>query len=226
MYKNIEVLSKENYGKKTYKSVSAAEAGRHLGLIPIGFTEVIDMCSIAPVVILGEGENSEFVSLCGLSSEISIFNKQKFITPLYTKSYPFLNLNIIKEDKKQKLIGIDTDKDCVGDKFENKIFDKKGELTSDAQTKIDMVKELNRQREIGNKIIEEFKKHKVLVENSFKIKTGDKEKVLLEKFMMVDRKKVYELESKVLIEWAQKGWLTLIDCHLRSLNNFPLIATI
>lgn len=225
MYKNLEILGKENFKNMKFDNSNVAEVGKTLGLIPVGFTEIIDMCSIAPIMIFGKEEELEFIGLFGLSPDISVFNKQDFIAPLYVKSYPFINLMAKQDDDVKSVIGIDNNKDYVSKKAANFIFDKKGQLTKEASAKVEMVRELNRQRNIGKTIVQAFKDNDILTEKDFKIKSGDQEKVIVEKFYMVDRKKLMELDDTIILEWTKKGWITLIDCHLRSLSNFGLIAT-
>jgi len=226
MYKNLEVLSKEKFQDIKFNNVSAAETGKTLSFIPVGFAEIIDMCSIAPVIIFGNEDELEFIGLFGLTPEMSVFNKQQLLAPLYLRSYPFVNIVAKNDDKLTSVIGIDKNKDHVSKKATNSIFDGKGELTKEANAKVEMVRELNRQREVSKALIKLFKEKNLLVQKDFKVKVGDKEKVIVEKFYVIDREKMMQLDDAILVEWTKKGWTTLVDCHLKSLSNFGLIASI
>lgn len=225
MYKNLEILGKEKFKDTKYNSVEVSEIGKNLGLIPVGFLEVTDMSAIAPVLIMGPEDDMEFIGLFGLSSEMTIFNKQDLLQPLYVRSYPFLSVKAkTPEDELSNVIGIDNNEEYVGEDKATAIFGEDGELASEASRKIEMVRELNRQRDVSKVIVKALQENDLLVQKDFKVKAGDEEKTVLENFYVVDREKLYKLDEKVLLEWAQKGWLTLIDCHIRSLRNFTNIV--
>jgi hypothetical protein len=225
MYKNLEVLGKEKFKDIKFDTVPVGEVGKSLGLIPVGFTEIVDMCSIAPIMIFGKEEELEFIGLFGLAPDISVFNKQDLIAPLYVRSYPFINLMAKQDDEVKSVIGIDNNEEFVSKDAANGIFGEDGNLTKEASAKVEMVRELNRQRKISKDIVNTFKENDLLVEKDFKVKSGDDEKVIVEKFYMVDREKLMALDEATILEWTKKGWITLVDCHLRSLSNFGLIAS-
>ena len=226
MYKNLEVLGKETHKKVTYDVVSPIEVGKSLKLIPVGFMEVLDMSAIAPIIIMGEGDDKEFIGLFGILDNVSVFNKQQLIAPLYTKTYPFVNIKVKNEnDELSNVIGIDNNSEYVGEDKATAIFDEKGELVKQAATKVEMVRELNRQRDISKAIIKELEANNLLVEKDFTIKINGEEKKVLEKFLVIDREKLYKVSNKKIIDWAKKGWLTLFDAHIRSLNNFRTVVT-
>jgi len=226
MYKDLEVLGKEKFKDIKFDTVDVAEVGKSIGLVPVGFLEVTDMGSIVPVVIMGGENEMEFIGLFSLSNEMSVFNKQSLLNPLYLRTYPFVNVRAKAEDDTvSNVIGIDVNSECVGEDKTVSIFDDKGELTNEANAKVEMVRELNRQRDISKNIIKALKDNDLLIEKDFKIKAGEEEKTILENFYMVDREKLYALDDALLLEWAKKGWLTLIDCHIKSLRNFVNLVT-
>jgi len=63
------------------------------------------------------------------------------------------------------------------------------------------------------------------MKKDFTVKYEDKEKMILDNFYIINRKKLIELEDKVLATWAKKGWMTVIDCHIKSLNNFQKVLS-
>lgn len=225
MYQNLEILGKEKYKDIKFENVESSEVGKNLGLIPVGFLEVTDMSSIVPVVIMGQEDEMEFIGLFGLSTEMSIFNKQDLIKPLYVRTYPFLNVKAKNEDDTvSNVIGVDNNEANVGEDKTVAMFGEDGELTPEANAKVEMVRELNRQREISKAIVKALQENDLLIQRDFKVKAGEDEKTVLENFYMVDREKLYKLDDKLLLEWANKGWLTLIDCHIKSVRNFVNIV--
>ncbi|MDD2698945.1 MAG: SapC family protein [Arcobacteraceae bacterium] len=222
MYKNIEILDKKKFKNLKFDMVSPLEVGKTIGVVPLGFNEVIDMACCSPVLIMGD-ENLEFVAFTGISSRVTIFDDKTLYIPMFLQAYPFLN--VILKDKKSGLksvIGIDKGEFC-GDKKEKSIFLSDGKLDDIASKKVDIVKKLNFQRDISKKIINELKKYDLLETKDFKINMGDEEKTIINQFFIVNRKKLIGLPDDIVALWAKKGWMTLIDMHIKSLANFQRI---
>lgn len=223
MYKKVEILSKDKHSKLKFDEISSQEVAKNTGLIPLGFSEVIEMAPFCPVIINGDEKHLEFVAFSGISSSVNIYSKDLPYIPMYARTYPFVNVVLMdKAGNKQDVIGIDKNDDIVGLKKKNFIF-KKDVLEEIAKQKIDMVRELNRQREISRKIIKELQQHDLLQKKDFKVNFEEQSRVVLDNFYVVDRIKLMKLDGEVLALWAKKGWITLIDMHLKSINNFPKV---
>jgi hypothetical protein len=223
MFKNIEMLDKKNFKSLKFSIVDPKTVAKSIGMIPLGFDEIISMSCFAPVFIFGKGDK-EFVSLTGISNEISIYNKKDAYLPNFVKTYPFINTYAKDENNnKVSVISIDNNPLYVNKKQKEFIFNKKGNLQKLANEKIEQVKELTRKRDISKKIIDELEKYNLLEKQSFKVKLNNEEKTIIEEFYIINRKKLVELDDKLLSLWAKKGWITLIDCHLKSLSNFEYI---
>jgi len=222
MFKNIEMLDKKKFKSMKFTPVSNKEVAKSIGIIPLGFDEVIDMSNSAPVFIFGK-DKKEFVSFSGISSELSIYNKKDIYLPNFVKTYPFINTYAKNQDNNMvSVIGIDNGQ-SVDKRKKQFIFNKKGELQKIANEKIQLVRELNTKRDVSKKIINELEKNDLLEKQSFKVKFDDEEKVIIEEFYIVNRKKLVQLDDKIISLWAKKGWITIIDCHLKSLSNFQSI---
>ena len=220
MYKNIEMLDKKKFKSLKFDSVEPFEVGKTMSVLPLGFHEILKMVHYCPVVIMGDDENLEFVAFCGIPPEATIFNDKTIYSPIFIRTYPFLN--VIAKDNKgilKSVIGIDKS-ESTGAKKENSIFKSNGDLEKLTSEKIQLVQELNRQRDISKKLVAELKANDLLVKKDFKVILDGKEKVILEKFYSVNRSKLIELPDELLALWGKKGWLTIIDMHLISINNF------
>lgn len=220
MFKNVEMLDKEKFKSVKFASVDAIEVAKNSGMIPLGFNEVVDMACYTPVIIFGS-DSKEFVSFTGVSKDISIYNNNEDVyLPNFTKTYPFVNTFAKDENGTiQSIIGIDNG-EHVNKRKKLFIFNKKGDLQKVANEKIEMVRELNSKRDISKKIIKELEEHDLLEKQSFKIQQNDEEKIIIEEFYIVNRNKLVELDDKIISTWAKKGWITIIDCHLKSIGNF------
>jgi len=222
MYKNIEVLNKEKFKAMKFADIKANEVAKNIGIIPLGFTEVIDMSAYAPVIIMGK-EEAEFVAFTGISKEVNIFRNNNVYIPTFPKTYPFLNTNVQDQNGNLKsVVSIDNGK-SVSKKKKFFIFNKDGELQEKTADKIKLLKELTRQREVSKNIIKELKSHDLLIEKDFKVKYKDGEKVLLESFYVINRDALIKLSDEILSKWAKKGWMSIIDCHINSLKRFEKV---
>ncbi len=223
MYKNIEVLDKEKYKSIKFSEVDFAEVGKHIGLIPVGFTEVWYMSHSCPVII-SAGENGEFLAFTGITKDISVFYKDDVYLPAFVRSYPFLNIDITdKNGVPNSIIGIDKNPSIVAKNKKNPIFMKDKTVSKEAQAKIDLVRELNRQRTVSKKIVAELKKYDLLIKQELRVKTGEAERVLIEEFYTINIEKLIGLEDAILATWARKGWMGIFDAHLKSLANFQRV---
>jgi len=223
MYKNIEVLDKQKHEKLKYDQVDLTEVSRSIGIVPLGVHEVLDMSSFSPVLI-SAGDESELIAFTGISKDVTIYKKTNIFIPTFLRCYPFLSINI-KNDKGtvDTVIAIDNNKDVVGKNKKTSIFNKKSELEKGANEKISQIRALNTQRDISRTIVKALKEKDLLVKKDFKIKLEDGERTILNEFYIVDRQKLLKLDDKTLAQWARKGWMGIIDAHLKSLNNFQRI---
>lgn len=220
MYKNIEILDKKKHNKLKFDVTLASEIGIYQGLIPLGFKEISQASQDYAIII----NNEEFLAFTGLNPQVNVLNKDNVYEPMSLKTYPFLN--VFAKDEKDELnsvIGIDVNSEFVGEDKDLSIFDE-NELSSEADEKVKLVRELNLQRNVSKKIVSELKEKDLLEKREFKIKLGDEEKPVLNEFYIVNRIKLNELDDQTIATWAKKGWITLFDLHLKSLENFEKIV--
>jgi hypothetical protein len=222
MYKNIEILDKKKHKKLSFDNLVNQDIAKRLGYVPVGVNEVLDMSAFAPVVITAL-ENGEFAAFTGINNNINIYQKTGSYIPLLALGYPFVNV-AVKDDKDNLNDVIAVDKsEFVGEKKKNKIFNKDEELEEVAANKVSIIRELNRQRDISRKIVQELKEKDLLVKKDFRINVEDKEQVILEEFYIINRDKLNTLDDATLATWAKKGWMGVIDAHTKSINNFQKV---
>lgn len=223
MYKNIEVLDKTKHKGIKFDTVSDIEVAKNIGVVPLGVDEVLDMCSISPVVI-SAGQNGEFVAFTGISSDINIYKNETLYVPKFIKAYPFLNILIKDEsDTLNTVVAIDNNPQYIGKDKTNKILTKDKQLEDLASKKIELVRNLNRFREISRKIVQELKEKNLLLRKDFRVNTNQEEKVILDEFYVINREEFLKLDDATLALWAKKGWISVIDAHIKSLINFEKI---
>lgn len=218
MYKNLEILDKQKHKDIKFDNQDSIDIAKKIGFVPVGVAEILDMSCFAPVIITAD-DKAEFAAFTGISEEVNIYSKEAYV-PRFVKSYPFLNVTAKDEnDNLNEVIGIDN-ADFTGEDKEVSIFNEDGELNEIANEKIENVRELNRQRAISKRIIEQLKENDLLLKRDFKVKVNDEERTLLNEFYIVDREKLLKLDDETIASWARKGWMSLIDAHIKSLGNF------
>lgn len=223
MYKNIEILDKEKSKGLKFDDVNVTLVGKNVGLIPLGFSEVWH-ASHNSAVIISAGEKAEFLALTGITTQISIFNKPDVYLPAFIRSYPFLNIEV-KDDKGalNSVIAFDNNKEFVGKNKAHAIIEKDKNLSKEANTKVELVRELNRQRDVSKKIIAELKSHDLLIKKDLKVNVNNEEKTILDEFYIINIEKLVKLDDATLATWARKGWIGIFDAHIKSLNNFQKV---
>jgi len=223
MYKNIEILDKEKSKGLKFDDVNVALVGKNVGLIPLGFSEVWH-ASHNSAVIISAGEQAEFLALTGITTQISIFNKPDVYLPAFIRSYPFLNIEV-KDDKGtlNSVIAIDKNSEVVGKNRAHAIIQKDKSLSKEANAKVELVRELNRQRDVSKKIIAELKSHDLLIKKDLKVNVNNEEKIILDEFYIINIEKLVKLDDATLATWARKGWIGIFDAHIKSLNNFQKV---
>jgi len=223
MYKNIEILDKKKHNKTKFSNVDALEVAKHIGIVPLGVDEVLDMSCVAPVLISG-GEIGEFIAFTGISEKVTLYKNSEHYLPRFVQTYPFLNIVVKNENNNYNtVVAIDNDKKYVGMKKQNSILSKNGELEKIASQKIELVKRLDQQRNISKIIIKELQKLDLLIQKSLKIKTKEGEQTIIEEFCIINKEKLVKLDDAILANWARKGWMGIIDAHIKSLNNFQKV---
>lgn len=223
MYKNIEVLDKEKFQDIKFSEVEAKEVGKNIGLIPLGFTEIWNAAHDSAVII-SAGDNAEFLAFCGVTNEVTVFNHDNVYLPAFIRTYPFVNMEVRNEKNEiGSVIGIDKNSKYVAKNKKIALFDGEKNLTKEANERVELVRELNRQREVSRNIILELKEHDLLIKKDLTIKVEEQEKVIIEEFYIIDIQKLVKLEDKVLATWARKGWMGIFDAHVKSIANFKKV---
>jgi hypothetical protein len=225
MYKNIEILDKSKHQNIKFDNVTELEIAKNIGVVPIGVDEVLDMSCIAPVII-SAGDNAEFITVTGISNDINIYQNESLYKPSFVKSYPFFNITVKDNNEKlTRLIAIDKDDRFVGKKKNNSVFTKENQLEEIAANKIDLVRKLDKSREISKIIVKELQKNNLLTKKDFRVKIGETERIILKEFYVVNGEELLKLDDTILALWAKKGWMGIIDAHTKSLGNFQKIVS-
>ena len=67
-------------------------------------------------------------------------------------------------------------------------------------------------------------KYSLLVENRAAITMASGEKLSLSGFRVIDEEKFMALPDDVFLDWRQRGWISLVYCHLLSMGNWQSLT--
>ena len=225
MYKNIELLSKSNHKDLTFSPLDSLDFAKDVKLVTLGLSEVTKLSSLLPVVISG-GEEQHFIVFSGVSNQNSYFSENRckdIYIPMLLKSYPFLMIDTYEQgnsERKLRAVALDTQSDFIGADKKYKLFEKENVLSKQAQHKVQMVQNFDKDKINSLKFIAELKKYNLLDKKSFDIKLEDgSTKSILKDFYVVSRERLYQLDDEVILKWAKGGFLHILEAHINSIQN-------
>lgn len=226
MYKNVEIFKKQENLENKVTFPDLSEKLEHNKVIPLGVDEVFQYSSIAPIVISGgDEENQEFVLFSGIGPKFSVLLDKFTQEPKFLKHYPFLMvLTPADENRVVPVIGIDNNEKFVGKDKELSFFDEDEKLNKEFEEIMDGVRDNHKKRFLSKRLIQELRKHDLLIPQSFNIKLAGEKQNILNDYKIVDRDRLANLDPSILSQWAKNGWMGIIDAHIYSLRNFEKLV--
>ena len=180
-------------------------------------------------VVFTSGENTSLVSLVSLGGESLAINADgKWITsyvPSYLRKYPF-SLASTKENPNQKVILIDAESSLFSKSKGKQLFKKDGEKSETLAHAINFLTLHENQAVVTSNVAKVITDSGILEEREISVGEGDEKKVLVNGFKVVDRDKLNALSDDILADWVRKGIISLIDAHLKSLDNIQALFNI
>jgi len=225
MFKKVELLSKSEHKDLGFNQVDNFSFAKDIRLVSVGLSEVSKLASLLPIIISG-GNEQQFVVFSALSNQDNYFSTNRckdIYIPMSLRGYPFTMVDAYEEnnnDRKFRAVAIDTGSEYVGEDKEHKIFEKEEKLSKFAQSKIQIIQNLEQDRLNAKRLIDELKKYDLLDKRSYEIKLEDgRSKSLLKDFYVVNKEKLLKLEKDILFKWIENGWFYTIESHINSINN-------
>ena len=68
-----------------------------------------------------------------------------------------------------------------------------------------------------------IKSNDLLIKKDLRININSEEKTILSEFYIIDIQKLVQLDDETVASWARKGWMGILDAHLKSIPNFEKI---
>ncbi|MEA3383551.1 MAG: SapC family protein, partial [Campylobacterota bacterium] len=183
-----------------------------------------------PIIITG-GEEQHFTALLAVGENDNYFSlhnryEDRRYIPIYLRSYPFLVVEAKDENDDTKLyrsVAIDVESPYIGVDKSIKLFEDNKE-TQTLNGAIKLVQTFDNDRFEADKLIEVLKEYKLLDKRDITLKLDENEpQTILSDFYVVNQTRLYELSDDILLEWIKKGWIYLLENHMRSIENIDLL---
>ena len=228
MYKNLVVLDKEKHKDLKVNPLENLAFAKQSPYIPVLASEVVQVGAAFPVVFSAD-EEPALISLVSLGSDSLAINEEgKWITsyvPSFLRKYPF-TLAATKENADQKVILIDEEASIFSKSRGKQLFKKSGEQSEVLSNAIKFLTNHENQTIITKNVAKLIADAGILEDREISVGEGDEKQVLVNGFKVVDREKLNALSDDILADWVRKGIISMIDAHLKSLDNIQTLFNI
>ncbi|BCX79790.1 SapC family protein [Campylobacter sp. 19-13652] len=227
LYKRIEI---EKFKKRTQMRLVALNPSQHKNLsyhqdmMPqFPFAQIVASESVACerdfAIVFTNDVVPRLVVLFGKDSNILVDQNFKGYLPASVKNYPFS----LAEVGGEQVLCIDENAPQLSGGGE-RLFNDDDTPTEFLGFTINAMRNYNLELERTNVALEEIRKTGILVNKELSVNIDDKKVTLIKGFSVVSRKKLNELDDATLANFARRGYLELINSHLRSLVNLENLA--
>lgn len=228
MYKNLVVLDKEQHKSLKLNPLESLSFAKDVDFMPVVANEVSLVGAAFPVVFTAD-ETPSLVSLVSLGGgSLAINEDGKWITsyvPAYLRKYPFA-LASTQENPEQKVILIDEDSLVFSKTKGKQLFKKDSSHSEVLSNAINFLTAYENESVVTNNVAKVIADSGILEDREISVGEGEEKKVLVEGFKVVNREKLNELSDDILADWVRKGIISLIDAHLKSLDNIQTLFNI
>ena len=228
MYKNLVVLDKEQHKDLKISPLEDLSFAKQTAFVPVVANEVALVGVGFPVVFTAD-EKPALVSLVSLGGEnLGINSDGKWITsyvPSFFRKYPF-SLASTKDNPDQKVILIDEKSSLFSKSKGKQLFKKNGEQSETLTHAINFLTTHENQMIVTTNVAKAIADSGILEDREISVGEGEEKKVLIQGFKVVDREKLNALSDDILADWVRKGIISLIDAHLKSLDNIQTLFNI
>ena len=225
MYKNLEILNKENHKNQNVKEIKDFSYAKNLVSAPITVTEFFEACKNYPIFFAKDKNENWFASvMLGYKENENIFVDDKgnwnklYYVPAAIRRYPFIFLNQEKSD--DLILGIEKDYLSSNKKDESrKVLDDKGENTEFLNNVLNFLNQFQNDAIVTSIFIKQLEQWELLEEKIATVITLNKEQFNINGFYIVNEEKLKHLSKKRKEELCEKDMTPLITAHLISLSN-------
>ena len=225
-YKQPELLNHEAHGSLGLRRPERPyEFARTCRALPVTLSEITSAQKHFPVVF-SDLDNPVPLAVVGTLDDVNLFVddqgqwEQETYIPAYVRCYPFA---LAARSNDEYAVVIDRAADSISDTPEQPFFGADKKVTSEIQALIDFCgrydAETRRTAEFGQRL----KELGLLAGQQVSRKTPDGKEVPVANYVAVDSDKLNELDSAVVKELFDQGFLAGAFAHLFSLENWHVL---
>ncbi len=229
MFKKIELLSKKDHKNLSIDKIDNYWFAKELRYAPVGLSEIAKLSTKFPLIITG-GDEQHFSVLLAIGNNDNYFSIQnryedRRFVPAFMRAYPFLMVeaNDGKSDKKFRAVAVDVESLYVGEDKEIKFFSEDEQESELLKRSIGIVQTLDKDRFAADELVKTLNELDLLDKRDVTLKVESEAKTILSDFYVVNQERLYSLDDKLLLEWMKKGWIYLLENHMRSMENIDLL---
>ena len=227
MYKNIELVSKENKDLKV-ESIKGFKYAKELTQCIITVDEFFKASRSQPIVFAKNEAGEYFAStLLGLEKDKNNFvsskgdwAKAEYI-PAYVRRYPF----IFVQNKGTFALAYDADCKEVNTKKGQELFDKDGNETEYVKNIMKFMENFQKSASITSAFIKELDSLGLLEDANASMNVDGK-KYAFTGFKRVNEEKLNALDEEQTMKLIKNGSYKLIIAHLISMSNFDKLVSL
>jgi len=228
MYKKLVVLDKNNHKELKVNPMTDLNFAKTSAFVPVIANEVALVGAGFPIVFTAD-EKPSLVALVSLGGDsLAINTEGKWITnyvPSFIRKYPF-SIASTQENPDQKVILIDEESALVSNSEGNQLFAEDGKQSETLQNAVKFLTSHETQMIITQNVAKAISDSGILEDREIAVGEGDEKQILVNGFKVVDKEKLNALSDDILADWVRKGIISLIDAHLKSLENIDTLFTI
>lgn len=228
MYKNLEILNKENHKKESIKEIKDFSYASELINAPIVVTEFFEACKNYSIFFSKDKDENWFASiLLGYKENINVYVddkgnwEQSCYIPAFVRKYPF----ILAEQNEQLLVCVEKEFLSVN-KNDNvrKLFDDKQENTEFLNKVLTFLNQFHSDSIETREFIKQLDDWELLEEKRATIINKKNEQFNIDGLFIVNEEKLKHLSKKKKDEICNKNAIPLITAHLISLSNIQKLG--
>lgn len=228
MKNNLVVLDKETHKNLKISPLENLKFAKEMAFVPVLANEVPKVAEMFPVVFTGD-EVPTLVALTSLGGpNLAVNSEGKYIAryvPAFLRKYPF-SLGNTKENPDQKVILINEEAEVFSKTKGKQLFKKDGSQSETLKNTINFLTAYEKDAIVTANAVKVISESGILEEREISVGEGEEKKTLVQGFRVVNREKLNELSDDTLADWVRKGIITLIDAHLKSLENVQTLFNI
>jgi len=227
LYKDLILLDKEKHKDLKLSLSGDLFFAKSLPAIPLLINEIALVGNTFPIVFTADKEPG-LVALVSINNKnVAINAEGKWIAkyvPAYLKKYPFA-LATTEKDSLNRVVLIDEESPLFSDTGVP-LFEENGESSKILVNIIDFLSSYEQTMQVTKETAAIISQSGILEDREISIGEGKEKRVLIKGFKVVNKEKLHDLSDEVLAEWVRKGIITLIDIHLKSLENIQLLFSL